>query len=99
VNPQRYSTVPWIVNGLDLEEGRRFMWEIEYRRDEDKASCMAVADPFQHVTEMYLVIHAVRGNGNDGGHIGLAISERAQYDVYAKEMFRICQRKPEDDGA
>jgi hypothetical protein len=98
VNPQRFSKVPWLVTALDLEEGRRFMWEIEYRRDEDKATCMAVFDPFQNVTEGYLVIHAIRGNGNDGGQIGIALSETPQYDVYAKEMFRICQRNPNRDG-
>ncbi len=96
--PQRYSTVPWLVDGLDLEEGRKFLWEIDYRRDEDRATCLAVLDPFQKVSEAYLVIHAIRGNGNDGGTITMALSMTPQYDVYAKEMFRICQKPTRDEG-
>lgn len=99
MHPQRFSLVPWLVDKFDLEEGRRFLWEIEYRRDEDKATCMAVADPFHCISESYLVIHAIRGNGNDGGTISVALSPTPQYDVYAKEMFKLCQRKPDDDVA
>jgi hypothetical protein len=98
MHPQRYSTVPWLVNTLDLEEGRKFLWEIDYRRDEDRATCMAVLAPFQTVSEAYLVIHAIRGNGNDGGRITMALSDTPQFDVYAKEMFKICQRNPNRDG-
>jgi hypothetical protein len=98
MHPQRYSSVPWLVNSLDLEEGRKFLWEIDYRRDEDRAICLAVLSPFQTVSEAYLVIHAVRGNGNDGGTIWMALSDTPRYDVYAKEMFRICQKPPDEGG-
>ena len=100
LGPQRFSTVPWLVNALDLEEGRRFLWEIDYRRDEDKAICLEVADPFQHTPHSYLVLHAIRGNGNDGGEIKLAISASPQYDVYARDVFVLNRRQGDgDDGA
>lgn len=82
------------------KEGRRFLWEIEYHRNEDKAFCVAVSDPFQHVSEYYLVIHATRGNGNDGGVIKLALSETPRYDVYAKESFYLNRSQGDgDDGS
>lgn len=98
----RFSLVPWISTKLDLEEGRRFCWEIEHRRDVEKAICLAVADPFQKVTEAYLVIHAVKGDGNDGGDITVALSRTPQYDVFARDIFRLNQqsnpRRAQGDG-
>ena len=95
--PPRYSCVPWLRNDLDLEEGRKFLWEIDYLRDEDKALCMAVADPFQNMPSAYLVVHATRGNGNDGGQIKVALSDSPRYDVYAKDVF-VLNRRAQGDG-
>lgn len=93
---QRFSHVPWISTHDDLEEGRRFAWEVEYQRDRDRATCVCIADPFLNVHQSYLVIHAVRGNGNDGGTITLAISETPLYDVYAQETFKLNHRAQGD---
>ena len=100
----RHSLVPWLQTGMDLEEGRRFMWEVEYHRDEEKAICLEIDAPFREVTQAYLVIHAIRGNGNDGGTITLALSPVPRYDVYAQETFALNlisnpRRDHSDDGA
>lgn len=101
---RRYSTVPWLSNS-DLEEGRRCCWEIEYRRNEDRASCWMIDDPFHKEPRMFMVIHAVRGNGNDGGKITVALSATPRYDVYAQQSFALAHihqsnpRRTEDDAA
>ena len=83
---------------MDSGPGRNFAWEIEYERNEDKATCWIVAAPFQAADE-YLVIHATRGNGNDGGVITIALSKTPLYDVYAAETFRLMHRNsPQGDG-
>jgi hypothetical protein len=89
----RYSKVPWISDS-DLEEGRRCMWEIEYRRNEDLASCWQVTTYEKGSSLAYMVLHAVRGNGNDGGEITLALSDTPRFDVFAKESFVIAQSNP-----
>lgn len=86
LSDQRFTQVPWLAQS-DLEVGRRQAWEIDYRHDEDRASCWQVEEPFHETPHAFLILHAVRGNGNDGGTITLAISDSPRYDVYAKETF------------
>ena len=86
----RYSMVPWLLDG-DLEEGRSCMWEVEYKRDADVASCWRVDTFDKEAPTVFLVLHAKRGNGNDGGEIKLAISDTPRFDVYAKESFALMQ--------
>lgn len=92
IQPPRFSLVPWISSSEDLEEGRRFCWEIDQHNDE-KLLCLAVKEPFQKRPEAYLFIHATRGNGNDGGVIALALSTTPRFDVYATQSFSL-QRGP-----
>lgn len=91
LGPQRFSQVPWLWFS-DLEEGRRALWELDYARERDVASCWAVTVyTSRDVADQYLVVHASRGNGNDGGTITLAIHDSPHFDVYAKEVFALQQ--------
>ena len=85
--PPRWSNVPWLEHS-DLEEGRRCCWEIDLRVDEERVSCwpVTVYEDRACRTE-YLVMRAVRGNGNDGGAITLSVSETPRYDRFARESF------------
>lgn len=87
--PPRYSRVSWLWDS-DLEEGRRALWDVDFHRDTDKASCWAVQHYAREgVTTDFLIVHAIRGNGNDGGQITLALSGSPRFDVYAKECFAL----------
>ena len=85
----RKSLVPWLWDS-DLDEGQRALWDLEYQHDVDRASCWSVQN-FEKagVTTDFLIVHAVRGNGNDGGRITLALSGTPRFDVYAKECFAL----------
>ena len=89
LRPQRYSRVPWLWP-VDLEEGARATWEVEHRVNKDRVSCWQVPiyEP-EKSTCGYLLLHAVRGRGNDGGEISLAISMTPRYDVYAKDVLAV----------
>jgi len=89
----RFSRVPWLSDS-DLEEGRRCLWEVEYQHDVEVASCWSVATLERGSSAAYLIVHATRGNGNDGGIVTLAISETPRFDVYAQETFAIAQSNP-----
>lgn len=83
----RWSAVPWLSDS-DLDEGERAIWDVELQQGVDKRSCWQVPLYEPHKSTCgYLVMHAVKGNGNDGGDISLAISDTPRYDVYAKESF------------
>jgi hypothetical protein len=86
LGPIRHSQVPWLW-ASDLEEGSQAVWEVDHRVNEDRVSCWHVPlyEP-QKSTCGYLVLHAIRGNGNDGGEITLSLSHTPRYDVYAKDV-------------
>lgn len=84
-----WPTVPWLW-ASDTDEGPRAAWDVEYARDEDRASCWQI--PLyeqQKSTCGYLMVHATRGNGNDGGTITLSISWAPRYDVYARDVLHM----------
>lgn len=83
---QLRSNVPWLWDS-DFDEGRRAWWDLAYAGDLDVASCWPVTILGQEPQELVLVLRASRGNGNDGGHITLAIGDSPQFDIYAKEVF------------
>ena len=87
IHPQRYSQVSWLWQS-DLDEGRRAAWEIE--QTDEKVSCWPVSRYEQGCsTSAFLIIHAIRGNGNDGGVIKLACSEMPRYDWYARASLEV----------
>lgn len=93
----------------DLDEGPKAVWDAEYARNIERASCWQI--PLYERsgdTCAFLMVHATRGNGNDGGVITLSISGTARYDIYAQESFAIAHSNPrryvyrsewEEDGA
>lgn len=71
-------------------EGDQAVWEVDHQPDRDRVSCWRV--PLfeeRHSTCGYLVLHATRGNGNDGGTITLSLSHTPRYDVYAKDVLAV----------
>lgn len=88
ITAMRYSKVCWLWNS-DLDEGEKAIWDVGYHSDREHASCWKI--PLYEVksTCSYLVLKAVRGNGNDGGEISLSISGAPRFDVYAKESFAV----------
>jgi hypothetical protein len=92
----RKTLVPWLWDS-DLDEGREACWTVDVRSDEERLSCWAVTR--FDAPDTFLVVRAIRGNGNDGGRIALAISESPRYDVYAKDVFVLNRRaSPQADG-
>jgi hypothetical protein len=81
--PSRFTKVSWIWPS-DLDEGRRCAWD--YDKGDEKVTCWPVSlyDPKCSSRSEYLIIHAVRGNGNDGGEIALACSNTPHFDWYAQ---------------
>lgn len=98
-----WPIVPWIWPS-DFDDGPKALWEVEYAVNQDRASCWEIPlyEPSKS-TRAFLMVHATRGNGNDGGEITLAISGSPRYDIFARESFTIAQRNPArcltDDGA
>ncbi len=91
--PQRYTSVPWLWNS-DLDEGQRALWEYDSTPNIDRTSCWQVKQYEQRSTQSgYLIVRAVRGNGNDGGRIALALSDRPHFDAYAKACFATTSNK------
>lgn len=83
----RHSLVPWLSES-DLTTGPKSAWAVEYVANQEYASCWQVPIYAREESSCaYLLVHAVRGNGNDGGHITLSISWTPRYDIYAKECF------------
>jgi hypothetical protein len=69
--PRRYSRVPWLAQ-TDLQP----MGEPEtyvILSAEDRTDGLHIPEPFGKHTDATLLIHAMKGNGNDGGTITLAI--------------------------
>lgn len=100
LSPQRYSCVPWLWHA-DLEEGRRYLWRRDFDHVGERHSAWAIT-VYDHreQTEMGLVVHAVRGNGNDGGVITLAIRELPAVEAAARvepldmRLLAECQSAP-----
>lgn len=105
---QRYSCVPWLSTTDDLRQGQMRAWEAEDHDDERRQGWL-IADPLSGGDEV-LVTHAIRGNGNDGGHITLALnveladvpvrrsSTRRWYQTYLGGP-RSARKQTEEDGA
>lgn len=84
--PLRVPLVPWLWPS-DFDAGRRAMWDVDYAQDKEHLSCWPVSLYGQHgESTCYLLLHATRGNGNDGGTITLAISEQPRFDLYAADV-------------
>ena len=85
----RYTAVPWLWQS-DLDEGPRAVWDVGQRGDQERVSCWEVPLYEEgHTNHAYLVMHAIRGNGNDGGEITLSISGQPRYDLYAKDVLAV----------
>ena len=101
VHPTRYSGVPWLWDS-DLEIGGGPVWQIDNRAFNERASAWKIDG-----RDEFLILHAVRGGGNDGGFISLAIQPTARYDLFAQESFALervqsnprRRRDEESDGA
>lgn len=84
----------WADYPHQWEAGGQALWEVERQPNEDLRSCWRV--PFyeqQTSTCGYLVLHARRGNGNDGGEITLAINDTPRYEIYAQASFTAARRQ------
>jgi hypothetical protein len=82
-----WPTVPWLADS-DFDEGRRAIWDLDFKVGEDKGNCWAVKLYEQSSTKtMYVLMHATRGNGNDGGEIKLSLSDTPRFDIYARDTF------------
>lgn len=92
VHPRRYSQVPWIAQS-DLDEGRRAAWELTHI--DELVSCWPISRYDEGSSHAgYLIVHATRGNGNDGGTVTLTISDVARYDWYARASLVPVQSNP-----
>lgn len=91
---QLLSAVPWLSDA-DLDEGRSPIWEVD-AHDEARASCWPIKlYQDKSTATVYLLLHAQRGNGNDGGIIALDASDKPRFDIYAQESFSIAQSNPQ----
>ena len=95
-------TVPWLWPS-DFWVGPRALWDYE-RDDQEYRACYPVTlYGHEGVTTAYLQLHAIRGNGNDGGEITLAIADTQHFDEYAKAAMALIPahsnpRRRDDDG-
>lgn len=80
----RLSLVPWLWDS-DLKRGVGPMWTLcQPPSSEDEHLSVWAIDLHDHVE--YLLVHATRGNGNDGGEITLTPSYGPRYDLVAEQM-------------
>lgn len=83
---QLFSRVPWLWSS-DFDDAGNPAWDVERDGDLERLSCWPVRIyDVQGSTTEYLMLHATRGNGNDGGDIRLAISHTPRYDFYAQTV-------------
>lgn len=81
-----FPRVPWLW-ASDFDDAGRPAWQVERDWDRERLSCWPVRiDDMGGSTTEYLILHATRGNGNDGGEIALAISHQPRYDFYAQDV-------------
>lgn len=75
LGPLRYAAVCWLSTEDDLRCGEIRCGEIAIG-DVDLSTTWRIGSPFGD-GDALVTCHAVRGNGNDGGRITLAIHETA----------------------
>jgi hypothetical protein len=75
IRPFRYSAVSWLLDRMDLRPMGSAEVVITSPCDEEIVKAFHIPRPFDNRTHATLVVHATRGNGNDGGVITLAISD------------------------
>ena len=81
-----FPIVAWLWPS-DFESAGTPAWQLERGSGREVVSCWPVRlYDMGGSTTAYLILHATRGNGNDGGAIMLAISPVPHYSVYAKEV-------------
>jgi hypothetical protein len=104
IPPTRYPKVPWLWCS-DLKEGSDPLWG-PYGNEANIASAWRIdlyeKDLFPGIDQLALVVHAVRGNGNDGGVIALAIKTTGEADTPKKMDMALLsgpRRHTEEDGA
>ena len=98
----RFSLVPWLTDAADL----RAMGPPESAVEIGTADLtlgLYIPRPFGRDTDAMLCIHAVTGNGNDGGTITLAISDvvlrREEPTPIKKKTTKSFYPGPDDNGA
>jgi hypothetical protein len=83
--------VPWLAPS-DLDEGRRCAWEWEQANEKIACWPVSIYEPRTSSRSEYLILHAIRGNGNDGGDITLACSATPHFDWYAQASMGIAMQ-------
>ena len=85
--------VPWLWPS-DFWVGSKCLWDYDWA-DQEYRACYGVT-LYGHTGQSpaYLMLHAVRGNGNDGGEITLALSDTPHYDLYAQSAMAVVQSNP-----
>lgn len=81
-NP-RWSLVGWLSDLMDLRQ-KGEPERTTVNGDQEIVHALAIPTPFGPGTDASLVVHARRGNGNDGGEIKLAISDAVSARVEEK---------------
>lgn len=71
----RYSSVPWLAD-VDLRPMGAPETVVELAGGEETALGLLIREPFGSGTDAILTVHAIRGDGNDGGDITLAITNQ-----------------------
>jgi hypothetical protein len=75
IRPFRYTAVSWLSDRTDLRPMGRSEVELRSWIEDEIATAWYVPRPFGPGSDATLVVHAWKGNGNDGGVIKLSISE------------------------
>jgi hypothetical protein len=76
----RYSRVPWLLDSADLRE--MGAPESVVNVGNQIALGLHIPHPFGRESDATLIVRAVRGNGNDGGVISLAIGAAMTFDCW-----------------
>lgn len=69
----RHTLVSWLTDD-DLRPGQMRMWE-DASDPHEISNGWEIQEPFPYAPNPLLVCHAVKGFGNDGGYIALAITD------------------------
>lgn len=111
IRPRRFTKVAWLWDA-DLDEGRACLWRRDYDHLGERLSAWRI-DHYEQDTDLPpeagLLLHATRGNGNDGGVITLAIGSigdlehaapRTVFSSGVMDMKRLSgtRRVPDDDN-
>lgn len=79
--PRRYTTVPWLSDDGDLQPQGEVATSVELRGGEEVAVGLWIREPFGKGSDTMLTIHALKGDGTDGGTITLAITHEIALQV------------------